>query len=308
MNENNNNDFQQYHNSIKNIYKCEIDVLEYNIESLIFNSLDKQSILENGFYKKDQFKPGILNKFLIESSNRIMFNMFYPLIKKFNRENKISIENVEFDQVHFEWNNQLIFVSPIDVLLISSKSKVLYFLECKHLEPMSNDKFQFSNTYLEILKNKGYNNIYDFLVPYIEKYDCLNNNNLLFYGAGISQNLRQLMSIMVNKGKFQESKKPYQFTNYILDINPDFNTYDIWFGNLLYFDNFDDNQAGKYFIENHEFSDNIREDLLKFGIKIKSPITYKTIFKSSKTTYDSIKNNYTLSEYLEHNYFKNLQK
>ena len=299
-----NNEIQQYYQTIKKIYNNIEDETMYNLNSMIFNSFDKQAILEYGIYKKTEFKPGIVDKFFSNTSNRLAFNFFYPLLRKFNQTYQIAINSVQFDQVHFEWNLGKIIVSPIDVLLISSKSKIMYFLECKYWEPNFSNKFNFSKTYLDILKNHNMNHILNFIKNYVSIYEKAEENGNLTYGSGISQNLRQIISIAINKGSYKKSSSPYQIHNYIYDINPDLNSYDIWFGNLLFYDSQNKNVAGDYFRENQDFVDKIKVDVQKIGINIQNPISYKEILKSSEDTYKSFESSVSLYDYLMHNYFE----
>ena len=272
-----NSNILRRYQAIENIYNDFIDDSSYYIDSLIFQSFDKQVILEQGFFKKGKFKPGIVDKFFEESSNRLAYNFFYPLLRKFNRINHLKVSSVDFDQVHFEWNYGKLIRSPIDVLLISSSSKILFFLECKHEEPNSASKFSFSQTYLNNLENHGLNDLFNISKPYVLFYEDMEENNALSYGAGISQNLRQILSIAINKGKYKKSASPYQFHNYIFDDIPDFNEYEIWFGNLLFYDDQNQNLAGKYFEENLNFIQRAKSDFRKFGIILIEQISYKTI-------------------------------
>ncbi len=293
---------QQY-KTIKNIHEDIVDDSKYGIDSLIFDSFDKQSILEYGFFKRGLFKPGIVDKFFNETSNRLAYNFFYPLLRKFNHVNHLKVNSVGFDQVHFEWNSGKRIVSPIDLLLISSSAKVLLFLECKHDEPNSDSKFCFSQTYLNQLESHGMNGLLTTVKKYIQIYEELQENETLTYGAGISQNLRQIISIAINKGKYKKSSSPYQFHNYIYDDIPDFNDYEIWFGNLLFYEDQNRNLAGAYFKENLSFIKKAKIDFHKFGINLIEPISYKTILSENVDMYKSIGTSYTLFDYLMHNYF-----
>lgn len=303
MNLSNSFSLQQYQ-AIENIYNDLYDDSQYDINSLIFDSFDKQAILEQGFFKKDKFKPGIVDKFFEDSSNRLAYNFFYLLLKKFNRVNHLKVNSVDFDQVHFEWNSGKLIVSPIDVLLISSSSKVLFFLECKHEEPNSTSKFSFSQAYLNILENHGLNDLLNIAKPYVLFYENMEENNDLSYGAGISQNLRQILSIAINKGKYKKSESLYQFHNYIYDDIPDFNEYEIWFGNLLFYDDQSKNLAGKFFEENLNFIKRAKSDFRKFGINLIEPISYKSILSENRKLYNSFGTSYTLYDYLMHNYYR----
>ena len=288
---------------VKSIYEGFSDFSIYSTDSVIFNSFDIESIMELKFYKKDQIKPGTIEKFIANDSSRLVFNFFYPLLSMYKGENSLFIYDVEFNHVHFEWQPPKTTTSPIDAILISDKSKIVYFLECKYQEPLSSNPFSFSTSYFDILSNKKQKFVLDIIKPLVIRYEqlCLEEN--IQYGSGISQNLRQIMTLLMSPDLFALNKCNPTVKNILIN-HPKINEYKIWFGNLLFYDSACDNAAGDYFKVSMDFSNTIRNDFKKLGIYVQDPISYKDVFKNNIQGYIIEKNGVTLSEYLHHNYFK----
>lgn len=289
--------------SIETISAGMDDSITYSLNSLIFNSFDLNSILENKLYSKNQIRIGTIKKFIANSSCRLTFNFFYPLLSMFDGMNTLKINNVEFNHVHFEWQPPKTFASPIDVMLISEQSRVVYFLECKYQEPLSINPFEFSNSYFEMYKDQKHDSVINLIRPLVESHRelCLKMNVL--YGSGISQNLRQIMTLLISPNLFM-IQQCNPTSRMILSKHPDINEYDIWFGNLLFYDGQSDNQASEYYHHCLSFSHTVKDQLYEKGIMIQNPITYQEIFESNRETYQMEKSGMKLAEYLNHHYYK----
>lgn len=182
---------------------------------------DKLTIIENVFEIKDN--SDIKDKYneaingsgneetrisVLHSSSLCAFLHFYNLRKK-----PIIINNVVYDEVHFEVQNQVFknhSPSNMDIVLISNKSKKILFLEAKFSEYLSmTNHYIVKKEYKNIYEELNINNEY-MIDEKTDKIMLISKNYTKHYIAGIKQMISHYLGIknfIYNKKDINEKIK-----------------------------------------------------------------------------------------------------
>lgn len=177
---------------------------------------DKLTIIENVFEIQDN--NNIRNKYkyatngsgneekrisVLHSSSLCAFLHFYNL-----KNNPIIINNVVYDEVHFEVQNSVFNnhnPSNMDIVLISNKDKKILFLEAKFSEYLSISKYYTVNKeYKKIYEELNITNEYE-IIEKENKIILFSKDNNKHYIGGI----KQMISHYIGIKNFIKNKKSY---------------------------------------------------------------------------------------------------
>jgi len=262
-----------------------------DINNLVFERLkDIFEIEDTDLFKKkfDEAVSGdgseLLNMLTIWSSSLCALLCFYNI----NEDNplEITIENIEckFTEVHFEVKNK-VFRNPsnIDVVLIgkenkeNKENKVILFLESKFAEYLSKEKYDFSESYINYLKEKQVEDV----MPIINSYK---NPGLL----------KQLIAHYIGLDHFTNDK--------FYSFHKDEERYNVY---KFYHENKDVHVFLKEIIFNND-NDEVNEYINKLEevekhltwndkVKVLSPTTYQDFFKDHFKMNPRVKEFYKLN-------------
>ena len=224
----------------------------------------------------------------LHSSSLCAFLFFFDV----SEEKPIYIDGIKYDEVYFEVQNTAIegrAPSNMDVVLISSKSNEILFIECKFSEYISNQAQMVSREYFNNTLSKE---LYESVKDLYNKLPCKDDDyEKIKFKDAYSQGIKQIISHILGMTSYIENGQ--SFDQRLKKIYPT-----IKFRELLFSLKGYEKKLNGY-LELSKIALNRFKSIIKDEIKLYDAMTYKELYEQNEAYFKNkelIKQFYRLEE------------